>query len=71
MARKEKVYNVTCANRACGRLLGLDLNDTRGPNDSTEAERIHEVAYPAIAGRKVLCTCGHYTLFRLASEIGQ
>ena len=71
MARKEKVYNVICGNRACGRLLALDQYATLGPNESTEPERIHEVAYPAIAGRKVLCTCGHYTLFRLASEIGQ
>jgi hypothetical protein len=58
--RTKKIELVGCGS--CKRLL--KLADYYGdPREETEPQRIHKVAYPALDGVSVFCTCGHYTLF--------
>lgn len=67
MKHEKRPSIVDCYN--CKRRLNFMQYISSGPQESTDPKTIKVIGATMFAGYAILCTCGHYMVFRNPSEM--
>jgi|GEM_PF-4307050 len=67
MKREKRPTHVSCYH--CKRNLNFMQYTSSGPQEGTDPKTVKVIGATLFAGYTILCTCGHYMIFKQPSEI--